>query len=69
MTGSLAFSAESTDAADAALKNFGDLPGEPPTVFRTLEPPPGTPIQQGIVPGGEFGGLGGVPEVFFPAGF
>jgi len=53
----------------AALKNFGDLPGEPPTVYRTLEPPAGTPIQRGVVPGGEFGGEGGVPEVFFPEGF
>lgn len=53
----------------AALKNFGDLPGEPPSVFRSLAPPPGTPIQRGIVPGGEFGGAGGVPEVFFPEGF
>jgi hypothetical protein len=53
----------------AALKNFGDLPGEPPSVFRILEPPAGTPIQRDIVPGSEFGGAGGVPEVFFPEGF
>jgi hypothetical protein len=53
----------------AALKNLGDLPGEPPTVFRVLDPPEGTAIQRGIVPGGEFGGVGGVPEVFFPEGF
>ncbi len=53
----------------AALKNFGDLPGTPPQYFRILEPPPGTPIQRGIVPGGQFGGVGGVPEVLFPEGF
>jgi len=53
----------------AALKNLGDLPGEPPSVYRLLEPPAGTPIQWGVVPGGEFGGDGGVPEVFFPEGF
>jgi hypothetical protein len=29
----------------------------------------GTPIQRGLVPGGEFGGRGGVPEVYFPEGF
>jgi hypothetical protein len=53
----------------AALKNFGDLPGAVPQYFRTLSPPAGTPIQRGIVPGGEFGGVGGVPEVIFPKGF
>ncbi|MBK8402495.1 MAG: hypothetical protein IPL29_16060 [Propionivibrio sp.] len=53
----------------AALKNFGDLPGVAPKYFRVLEPPVGTPIQRGIVPGGEFGGVGGVPEVRFPRGF
>jgi hypothetical protein len=52
-----------------ALKNFGDLPGTPPQYFRILEPPPGTPIQRGIVPGGQYGGQGGVPEVFFPKGW
>lgn len=52
-----------------ALKNFGDLPGAPPQYFRILEPPAGTPIQRGLVPGGEFGGVGGVPEVLFPEGF
>ena len=26
-------------------------------------------LDAGIVPGGEFGGVGGVPEVFFPEGF
>jgi RHS repeat-associated protein len=52
-----------------ALKNFGDLPGAPPQYFRILEPPPGTPIQRGIVPGGQYGGQGGVPEVFFPKGW
>ncbi len=53
----------------AALKNLGDLPGAPPTVYRILEPPAGTAIQRGIVPGGVFGGAGGVPEVFFPEGW
>ncbi len=33
------------------------------------EPPAGTPVQRGIVPGGEFWGQGGVPEVIFPEGF
>lgn len=37
--------------------------------WRLLQPPPGTPIQRGIVPGGQFGGVGGVPEVIFPKGF
>jgi RHS repeat-associated protein len=53
----------------AALKNFGDLPGAAPQYFRVLQPPAGTPIQRGIVPGGQFGGAGGVPEVIFPKGF
>jgi RHS repeat-associated protein len=53
----------------ALLKDFGDLPGSLPNYSRLLEPPAGTPIQRGIVPGGEFGGRGGVPEVFFPEGF
>ena len=53
----------------AALKNFGDLPGSAPQYFRIIEPPPGTAIQRGIVPGGEFGGVGRVPEVIFPKGF
>jgi RHS repeat-associated protein len=53
----------------AALKNLGDLPGPPPQYYRILEPPPGTPIQRGVVPGGQFGGVGGVPEVIFPQGF
>lgn len=53
----------------AALKNFGDLPGAAPQYFRTLSPPAGTLIQRGIVPGGEFGGVGGVPEVIFTKGF
>mgnify|MGYP001585058659 FL=1 len=51
-----------------ALKYFGDLP-ELPKYYRILEPPTGTPIQRGIVPGGDFGGRGGVPEVIFPKGF
>jgi len=53
----------------SALKNFGDLPGAAPQYFRTLSPPLGTPIQRGIVPGGQYGGVGGVPEVLFPQGF
>lgn len=53
----------------AALKNFGDLPGAAPQYYRILRPPAGTPIQRGIVSGGEFGGTGGVPEVIFPNGF
>jgi hypothetical protein len=53
----------------AALKNLGDLPGTAPQYFRILQPPAGTPIQRGIVPGGQFGGAGGVPEVIFPKGF
>jgi hypothetical protein len=53
----------------AALKNFGDLPGAPPQYYRILSPPAGTPIQRGIVPGGQFGGVGGVPEIIFPNGF
>lgn len=51
------------------LKDLGDLPGQPPSVYRVLEPPPGTPIQRGTVPGGQYGGTGGAPEVFFPEGF
>jgi hypothetical protein len=53
----------------AALKNFGDLPGKPPQYYRIIKPSPGTPIQRGIVPGGQFGGVGGVQEVIFPKGF
>jgi YD repeat-containing protein len=52
-----------------ALQNLGDLPGAAPQYFRILNPPAGTPIQRGMVPGGEFGGKGGVPEVLFPEGF
>lgn len=51
------------------LKDLGDLPGAEPNYYRVLEPPAGTPIQRGTVPGGEFGGRGGVPEVVFPEGF
>ena len=50
------------------LKDLGDLP-KVPQYYRILEPPPGTPIQRGIVPGGQFGGSGGVPEVLFPEGY
>ena len=51
------------------LKNLGDLPGPPPQYYRVLTPPPGTAIQRGKVPGGRFGGEGGLPEVFFPHGW
>jgi hypothetical protein len=51
------------------LKNLGDLPGAAPQYYRILQPPAGTPIQRGIVPGGEFGGVGGAEEVIFPKGF
>ena len=51
-----------------ALKNLLDLPGAAPVYFRVLEPSAGTTIQRGIVPGGEFGGVGRVPEVLFPEG-
>jgi hypothetical protein len=51
------------------LKDLLDLPGRPPTVYSILEPPAGTPIQRGVVPGGEYGGQGGLPEVLFPEGF
>lgn len=71
--GTYAFPKETFDAIGpdaAALKNLGDLPDpELPLAYRLLEPPAGTPIQRGIVPGGEFGGEGGVPEVKFPEGF
>ena len=54
----------------AFLKDVFDLPDSTlPQVFRVLEPPAGTPIQVGTVPGGEFGGSGGAPEVFFPKGY
>ncbi len=54
----------------AFLKDIFDLPDTSlPQYFRILEPPTGTPIQYGTVPGGEFGGSGGAPEVFFPKGF
>jgi RHS repeat-associated protein len=52
-----------------ALQNLGDLPGNAPQYYRILQPPPGTPIQRGIVPGGQFGGAGGAQEVIFPSGF
>jgi len=53
----------------ASLKDFGDLPGTAPQYYRILEPPAGTPIQRGIVPGGQNGGVGGIEEVIFPKGF
>jgi RHS repeat-associated protein len=52
----------------ARLADLGDLP-KLPEFFRIIEPPVGTPIQRGFVPGGQFGGIGGVPEVYFPEGF
>jgi len=51
------------------LKDFGDLPGAAPQYYRELRPPAGTPIQRGTVPGGQFGGRGGVSEALFPKGF
>jgi len=53
----------------AVLQSLLDMPGSAPLYYRYLQPPPGTLIQRGIVPGGEFGGVGGVPEVRFPNGF
>jgi hypothetical protein len=53
----------------AALQDFGDIPGAPPVYFRVLSPPPRTAIQRGIVPGGQYRGRGGVPEVYFPEEF
>jgi len=52
----------------AVLKDALDIPGSAPQFFRYIRPPAGTPIQRGIVPGGEFGGVGGHPEVIFPRG-
>jgi len=49
----------------SALKNALDLPGPAPKYFRYIRPRAGTPIQRGIVPGGEYGGQGGVDEVIF----
>ena len=54
----------------AALKNLGDLPDPNlPTVMHQAEAPECTPIKRGIVPGGEYGGIGGIAEVLFPFGF
>ena len=50
------------------LKNALDLPGGEPLFYRYVYPSVGTPIKRGIVPGGEFGGVGGYPEVIFPNG-
>jgi hypothetical protein len=52
----------------AVLKDALDLPGSAPQFFRYIRPPAGTSIQRGTVPGGEFGGVGGHPEVIFPRG-
>ena len=51
------------------IKYFGDLPGAQPTIYGRITPPSGTPIQRGIVPGGQFGGSGGAQEVYFPDEF
>jgi len=51
------------------IKYFGDLPGAPPSIYGRITPPSGTPIQRGIVPGGQFGGSGGAQEVYFPDEF
>jgi hypothetical protein len=70
--GTYAFTQSAFDAIGEdplQLKNLGDLPGPPPQYFRTLQPPPGTAIQRGIVPGGEFGGEGGAEEVIFIEGY
>jgi RHS repeat-associated protein len=50
----------------SALKDALDLPGSPPKYFRYFSPRAGTPIQRGIVPGGQYGGQGGYDEVIFP---
>lgn len=52
----------------ALLKDFGDLK-DLPRFFHQATAPECTPIRRGIVPGGELGGRGGVPEVLFPFGF
>lgn len=70
--GTYAFPASTFNAISrdpVALQNLGDLPGAVPQYFRILEPPAGTPIQRGIVPGGQYGGVGGVEEVIFPGGY
>jgi len=51
------------------LKDLLDLPGPAPTVYTIIEPPSGTFIKRGVVPGGEYGGRGGVAEVYFPEGY
>jgi RHS repeat-associated protein len=53
----------------ALLKDLGDLPGPLPKFLHIAEAPECIPIRRGIVPGGEFGGTGGIPEVLFPFGF
>ncbi len=57
----------STGLDPTKLKDLGDLPSSP-QYYRIIEPPAGTPIQRGVVPGGQYGGSGGVPEVIFPEG-
>ncbi len=51
------------------MKDLGDLPGAAPSFYREIAPSPGTPIQRGTVPGGEYGGGGGSQEVYFPDEF
>ena len=53
----------------ALLKDLGDLPGPLPKFLQITEAPECIPIRRGIVPGNEFGGRGGIPEVLFPFGF
>ena len=54
----------------ALLKDLGDLPDpELPKHMHVAEAPECIPIRRGFVPGGEFGGRGGLPEAIFPFGF
>ena len=72
LPGTFAFPKTTFDAIGrnpVKIKDLGDLPGSAPQYFRELRPPFSTPIKRGTVPGGEFGGKGGVPEVLFPEGF
>nr|ART36397.1 C664 [uncultured bacterium] len=52
------------------LKDLGDLPDpDLPKYLHQAMAPDCTPIKRGIVPGGQFGGRGGLPEALFPFGF